>query len=84
MSELPIHVDLDLSPSAALALAQFTKRVTWKGMRECAVGDAEAYDIRAAIDTRLTPISYSTATPPRLFLDLARCTGAPARVKTEG
>jgi hypothetical protein len=51
MSELPIHVDLDLSPSAALALAQFTKRVTWKEMRECAVDDAEAYEIRAAIDT---------------------------------
>jgi hypothetical protein len=51
MSEPLIHVDLDLPPSAALALAQFTKRVTWKGMRECAVDDAEAYEIRAAIDT---------------------------------
>jgi len=51
MIEPPVHVDLDLPPSAALALAQFVKRVTWKEMRECAVDDAEAYEIRTAIDT---------------------------------
>jgi len=34
MSEPPVHVDLDLPSSAALALAQFVKRVTWKEMRE--------------------------------------------------
>jgi len=51
MTEPPIHVDLNLPPSAALALAQFVKRVTWTEMRECAVDDAEAYEIRAAIDT---------------------------------
>jgi hypothetical protein len=51
MIEPPIHVDLDLSPSAALALAQFVKRVTWTEMRACAVDDAECYEIRAAIDT---------------------------------
>jgi len=51
MIEPPVHVDLDLPSSAALALAQFAKRVTWKEMRECAVDDAEAYEIRAAVDT---------------------------------
>ncbi len=51
MIEPPIHVDLELPPSAALALAQFVKRVTWNEMRDCAVDEAEAYEIRAAIDT---------------------------------
>jgi hypothetical protein len=51
MIEPPVHVDLDLPPSAALALAQFAKCVTWKEMRDCAVDDAEAYEIRAAVDT---------------------------------
>ena len=50
MSKPLIHVDLELPASAALALAQFVKRVTWTEMRECAVDDAEAYEIRAAID----------------------------------
>jgi hypothetical protein len=50
MIEPPIPVNLDLPPSAAPAVAQFAKRVTWKEMRECAV-NAEAYEIRAAIDT---------------------------------
>jgi hypothetical protein len=48
---MPGDVDLELPPSAALALAQFVKRVTWKEMRDCAVDEAEAYEIRAAIDT---------------------------------
>jgi hypothetical protein len=33
-----------------LTLAQFVKRVTWSAMRECAVDEAECYEIRAAID----------------------------------
>jgi hypothetical protein len=32
-----------------LALAQFVKRLTWADMRGCAVDDAEAYEIRAAV-----------------------------------
>jgi hypothetical protein len=51
MIEPPVHVDLELPSSSALALAQFVKRVTWKEMRECAVDEAEACKIRAAIDT---------------------------------
>lgn len=51
MNEPPVHVNLDLSSSAVLALAQFVKRVSWETMRECAVDDAEAYEIRAAVDT---------------------------------
>lgn len=39
------------SPTAKpLALAQFVKRVTWSAMRECAVDEAECYDIRAAVE----------------------------------
>jgi|BogFormECP03_OM3_1039632.scaffolds.fasta_scaffold90702_1 hypothetical protein len=62
MNDPSVHVDLDLPSSAALALAQFVKRVTWKEMRECAVDDAEAYEIRAAVDTlqkALTEAGYA-------------------------
>jgi hypothetical protein len=63
MIEPRIHVDLDLPPSAALALAQFVKRVTWEGMRECAVDDAEAYEIRAAIDSLQKALGESGYAP---------------------
>jgi hypothetical protein len=62
MSEPTIHVNLDLPPSVALALAQFVKRVTWTEMRGRAADDAEAYEIRAAIDTfqkALTEAGYA-------------------------
>jgi hypothetical protein len=45
-----VHIDVDLPPAEALALAQFVKRVTWSAMRECAVDEAECFEIRAAID----------------------------------
>jgi hypothetical protein len=41
---------LVLPESQAEALAEFCKRVGWSEMRDCAVDDAEAYEIRAAID----------------------------------
>ncbi len=44
------RIDLDLSDSEEQALAQFVKRVTWSAMRECAVDEAECYEIRAAIN----------------------------------
>jgi hypothetical protein len=45
-----VRIALDLPDEEAQALAQFVKRVTWSAMRECAVDDAECYQIRAAID----------------------------------
>jgi dissimilatory sulfite reductase (desulfoviridin) alpha/beta subunit len=40
----------DLSEREAWALAQFVKRVGWSEFRELAVDEAEAYEIRSAID----------------------------------
>jgi hypothetical protein len=47
----PVRIDVELPPAEGHALAQFVKRVTWSGMRACAVDEAECYAIRAAIDT---------------------------------
>lgn len=38
-----------LDESEALALAQFVKRVGWSEIRQNAVDDAEAYEIRDAL-----------------------------------
>jgi hypothetical protein len=38
-----------LDEQLALALAQFVKRVGWSEMRQNAVDDAEAYDIRLGL-----------------------------------
>jgi hypothetical protein len=48
--EKAVHIDVDLPPAEASALAQFVKRVTWTEMRACAVDEAECFEIRAAID----------------------------------
>jgi hypothetical protein len=45
-----VRIAVDLPDEEAQALAQFVKRVTWSAMRECAVDEAECYQIRAAID----------------------------------
>jgi hypothetical protein len=45
-----IQMELELSEEEALALAQFSKRVAWSAMRQCAVDEPECYQIRAAID----------------------------------
>ena len=44
------HGHAELSPAEAWALAQFVKRVGWDAMRGNAVDDAEADQIRSAID----------------------------------
>ncbi|HWA39823.1 MAG TPA: hypothetical protein VG873_18365 [Burkholderiales bacterium] len=49
MSEVT-RIELELPDVEALALAQFVKRLTWGGMRECAVDEAETRQIRAAIE----------------------------------
>ncbi len=46
----PVRFELELEDERAWALAQFVKRVGWSEMRGCAVNDAEAYSIRAALD----------------------------------
>ncbi len=46
----PIAIEFR-SENEAWALAQFVKRVGWSEMRGCAVDEAEAYAIRAAIDS---------------------------------
>ena len=43
-------IELRLVEAHALALAQFVKRVGWSEFRVNAVDDAEAYEIRAAVD----------------------------------
>ena len=45
-----VRIGVELPPAEAQALAQFVKRVTWSAMRECAVDEAECFEIRAAID----------------------------------
>ena len=45
-----IRIALDLPDEESQTLAQCVKRVTWRAMRECAVDDAECYQIRAAIN----------------------------------
>lgn len=45
-----VRVELELDQAEALALAQFVKRVGWSEFRQCAVDDAEAYDIRSGVD----------------------------------
>ena len=43
-------IELHLAEGQAEALAQFVKRVGWSEFRANAVDDAEAYEIRAAVD----------------------------------
>jgi hypothetical protein len=45
-----VTVQLLISEGNAWALAQFCKRIGWREMRQCAVDDEEAQDIRAAIE----------------------------------
>lgn len=45
-----ITLSPELTEEQVQALAQFVKRVTWTGLRECAVDDEEAYTMRDAID----------------------------------
>lgn len=54
----------DLTDAEAWALAQFCKRVGWREMRECAIDDAETYEIRAAID-KLQKCLINTGNNPR-------------------
>lgn len=44
-----VTISVTMSADHALALAQFVKRVGWSEMRQNAVNDDEAYQIRAVI-----------------------------------
>ena len=51
MSDTPrFTLTVEIDEVSALALAQFVKRLSWSGMRECAVSDQETYEIRDGID----------------------------------
>jgi hypothetical protein len=49
MTEKRQEFSFFLDDSEALALAQFVKRVGWSEIRQNAVDDAEAYEIRDAL-----------------------------------
>jgi hypothetical protein len=44
-----VEVMMSLEPAQALALAQFVKRVGWTEIRQNAVDDDEAYEMRTAL-----------------------------------
>jgi hypothetical protein len=55
-------IPLYLSPSQAWALAQFAKRVGWSEIRQNAIDDAEAENMRdgiEALETALSKAGYS-------------------------
>lgn len=45
-----VNIQFYASPEKVRALAQFVKRLSWEQMRYCATDDAEAYEIREAIE----------------------------------
>lgn len=51
MDHQPLTLTLDASEEDLWALAQFIKRVGWQEFRSNAVDDAEAYQIRAGVDS---------------------------------
>lgn len=51
MSEpVQVTVSVELEPDQALALAQFTKRLMFSDIRDCAISDEDAYVMVAAIE----------------------------------
>lgn len=44
-----VQIEFQLHPAQALALAQFVKRVGWSEMRENAVSDDEACEMKSAL-----------------------------------
>jgi hypothetical protein len=50
MTKKPVTFTVQIDDQLAQALAQFIKRVGWSEMRQNAVDDAEAYDMRDGLD----------------------------------
>jgi len=53
----------ELSDAEALALAQFVKRVGWDELRGNAADDAEAYQIRSAVEKLQTALAGAGVAP---------------------
>ncbi|WEE80228.1 hypothetical protein LZ683_13175 [Comamonas testosteroni] len=53
----------ELTPDQAWALAQFTKRLTWDGMRACAMNEEETYLIWDAIYQLQTALAVAGFAP---------------------
>ena len=58
-----IAVQLELSDSQALALAQLVKRIGWAEMRQNATSDAEAYEMRDALASLQKSLANAGLTP---------------------
>ncbi|HEB56623.1 MAG TPA: hypothetical protein ENI98_10025 [Gammaproteobacteria bacterium] len=58
-----MKIDLELSDSKALALAQFVKRIGFQEMRDNAQDDKEAYEIRDAITTLQNALNNAGYSP---------------------
>lgn len=59
---MTVNLNIELSESEAIALAQFVKRAGWHEFRGCAVDDEEAYLIRDAVykaQNALAEIGYA-------------------------
>ncbi len=66
MSEKTKLVTLDtiqLPPAEAAALSQFFKRISFNEMRNNAVNETEAYEIRNAIDKVQSALHYAGFNP---------------------
>ncbi len=58
-----VTVTLELDSGNAWALAQFVKRVGWSEIRQNAVDDTEAYDIRDAIEALRRALAEAGISP---------------------
>lgn len=58
-----VTVTLNLDSGNAWALAQFVKRIGWTEIRQNAVDDTEAYDMRDAIDALQKALSEAGISP---------------------
>ena len=58
-----VTVILELDSGHAWALAQFVKRVGWSEIRQNAVDDTEAYDMRDAIEALQRALAQAGISP---------------------
>lgn len=58
-----VTVTLELDPGNAWALALFVKRVGWSEIRQNAVDDTEAYDMRDAIEALQRALAEAGISP---------------------
>jgi hypothetical protein len=58
-----VSIDLQLSDTEAMALAQFVKRVGWTEVRANAASDQEGYDVRDALNLLQTALADAGYAP---------------------